>query len=232
MISSIKCEPHFKKALEDAIKDNLPGVNVAVSYNCSVSYDPAALAAAVQQASSDNSVGMIVTLGGLVTFVAANNSADNPAKPFISLIGGTPPGVLPAVGTGNFYGAVSLESYAGNPARIAHLGTPPRNFLPAQITLLYNPLSVMSQQEISEWTGGNKLAKGDNDDTNYAAAISAINTPAVIVSADPFFHHSRDALIKAANNSFKFFCYPLENYRNRGGTQPAAGRATLHGPKT
>ena len=38
-------------------------------------------------------------------------------------------------------------------------------------------------------------------------------------------------MISAANGSLKYICYPLHNYRNRNGTQPTSGRATLFGPK-
>lgn len=234
VVSSIECSPKMKAKFQNAVRSNVNG-NVNISFDDDIGYDPAQLGTHVHNASSDNTVGMIVTLGGLITVTAAINPTYNASKPFISLIGGTPSEITLTVGANNFYGAVSLESYAMNAARVAHLIKPPRNFLTSQITLLYNPLSIMSKQEIIDWgticPGGLKLAKSDNDESTYGKAFSAITTAAVVVSADPMFQNHRNALIKAANESYKYVCYPLFDYGNKGGNHhPAPGNATLHGP--
>jgi hypothetical protein len=227
VVSSIKIPPRFRKALESSVKDEF-GSTVAFIYKPDVGYDPAILGAAVKQVANDASVGLIITMGGLITFNAANDTANNASKPFLSLIGGTPPGVPPP-GTGNFFGAVSLESYTGNPTRLDHLEG--IGYGRAQVTLLYNPRAIMAAEEVRQWTGGPIVSKGDNDASTYTQTFNTITTRGVIVSSDPFFHDSREQLIKAANASQKYMCYPLYDYRNRGGTMPARGRATLQGPR-
>ena len=238
VISSIKCEASFKKAFENALNNNLTGgATITPTYKCTLGYDEAPLGNAVKQFVRAG-VGLIVTFGGVVAFNAANKVAYNSATPFLSLVGGTPDqngAQFPNPGTGQFYGGVSLESYAGNADRIAHLYD--KGYQPADICLLYNPNSVMAGAEIAAWTGGTTTpaagdGAGNNDSSNYPAVFAAIREPAIVVSADPYFHHSRDDLIAAANGSGKYVCYPLYNYRNKRGTnQPNHGHATLYGPK-
>jgi hypothetical protein len=228
VVSSIQIPPRFRNALRSSVKDELPGGAADFVFRPNVGYDPAALGAAINAFATDATIGLIVTFGGLITFQAANNTTNNPSKPFISLIGGTPPGVT-APGTGNFFGAVSLESYTGNPTRLDHLEG--IGYGRAQVTLLYNQRSGMSAEEVRLWSGGPIVNKDDNDPTTYTSVFNTIQTRAVIVSSDPFFHDTREQLIAAANASGKYMCYPLYDYRNRGGTMPARGRATLQGPR-
>jgi hypothetical protein len=232
VISSIPCHNPFKHAFERAVAD--AGVNLGAppTYYDDIGYG-GDYKTPIGNLNDDNTIGLIVTLGGMIAFKAASTFAK---KPFISLVGGPPAGGLPSPGikplNNYFYGGVSLESYAGNSARIAHLGGPPHKFAPKDITLLYNPNSVIAPDELANWTGGPVLAKGDNKNSTYSHAFTAILTPAVIVSADPIFHKHRENLIEAANDSYEYMCYPLQNYRNDGGTnQPAPGRTTIYGPK-
>jgi hypothetical protein len=178
-----------------------------------------------------------VTLGGLVAFnFALLHSNTN----FISLIGGTPqinghPFPTPIDGI-NFWGAVSFESYVGNTARIQNLGKPPHNYQPGQITLLYNPNSLMHDIEIQNWPNNNVKPggvdpNGNNSDQYYTSAFQAITTPAVVVSADPWFNQSKNALVDAANNSGLYVSYPLKTYKDAN-PKPKHNRATLHGPHT
>ena len=160
---------HSKKAFEGALNSYLAaGAPLTPTYKCTLGYDPAKLGNQVKKLIADG-VGLIVTFGGLVAFKAANDPQYNQSTPFLSLIGGTPNlngANFPIPPTGNFYGAVSLESYTGNPDRIAHLGT--KGYQPADICLLYNPNSVMTDAEKAAWTGGTMVpaagdGMGDND---------------------------------------------------------------------
>ena len=58
-------------------------------------------------------------------------------------------------------------------------------------------------------------------------AFDNINTPAVIISADPFFQDNKEALIQAATASNKIVCYPLRNYLT-GKLAPT--RSMVYGP--
>jgi hypothetical protein len=52
-----------------------------------------------------------------------------------------------------------------------------------------------------------------------------------VISADPFFQESKNELIKAANATGLYLCYPLLHYRNNGGAhKPKGGKTTLFGP--
>jgi hypothetical protein len=56
----------------------------------------------------NGAIGLIVTVGGLVSAIAAKNHA---LKPFISLIGGTINPDFPGTITGNCWGGVTLETF-------------------------------------------------------------------------------------------------------------------------
>ncbi len=206
-------------------------------------YDPQSLNSAVQVLNNDVKIGLIVTAGGLVVAQEAAKKT-GATLPFISLVGGTP-GVL-SPGQGYFRGGVSLETFAHNPLRTAHLA---RSGIPEdKICLLSNPNSWMAPTETKAWassprgpifTAGAVTGKGaTNSAATYKpafAAIAAAGMRAVVVSADPFFKETMDDLIEAANEWLaggkdRRICYPLHDYANHAGRcKPAAGH-TLHGP--
>jgi hypothetical protein len=83
-------------------------------------------------------------------------------------------------------------------------------------------------------------AKGRIFQASSTAAITAAfnafahdsTLRAIIISSDGFFQENRDFLIKEANGSGKYTCYPFQIYANNSGThRPAQGRHTLHGPR-
>jgi hypothetical protein len=238
VVSSIPIEQWFKDAFEAALNPvtKPPTPPIVPSYYPDNGYNNK-LNAAIGAVNA----GLLVTLGGLVSF---NSAQTNAITKFISLVGGTPPDgkgapfPTPAAGS-NFWGCVSLESYAHNLDRIQYLGTQPQAprqggpYQPADITLLYDPRSGMSGAEVAGWTGGPLVqAGGDGTAVSITHAFHDITTRAVIISADPFFHRSREPLISAANASGKYICYPLDNYRNRRGNHvPQHGWATVYGPK-
>ena len=128
------------------------------------------------------------------------------------------------------------------------------NCTSADISLLYNSTSKLAKDELSAWQQVNWPISasqqvnwpmwGSDDDGNagpaipinvrksFNSAFDNIETPVIIISADPHFQDNKDSLIQAANASGKFVCYPLNNYRNKEGThRPAGGRSMLFGPK-
>lgn len=244
VVSSVTILAGFKTAFESGLNTGVAAADqIQPTYTPNLGYG-----AGLGQTISTFTSGLVVTLGGLISFEAAESNA---ATQFVSLVGGTPTlkgAPFPTPGTGYFFGAVSLESYAGNtgnPSRMQYLGTspqPPRrvgNFAPAQICLLFNPNSIMHTVETAAWTaaggatpvpGGIDPNTGQNSNQYYANAFAGIAQPAVVVSADPFFHHSKDALVHAANNSGKYLCYPLRNYRDSA-PAPNTGYATVYGPR-
>ncbi|MBV9627549.1 MAG: hypothetical protein JO230_05560 [Xanthobacteraceae bacterium] len=208
----------------------IEGLNMPLltpQYQDKLGYNSKKLADAVQDFDSDATVGLIVTFGGIVAWIAAMLNASK--TPFISLIGGMP-GNFPPPPSGTFVGCVNLQSFAQDQNRITHLGT--KGFAPAQICLLYNPNSSMAAAETTNWGGAPPVSadNGVSDPTKFAADFSNIAEPAVVISADPYFQHHRNELIKAANASNKYITYPLQVYANNSGTQPTRGKTTLQGP--
>jgi hypothetical protein len=185
---------------------------------------------AIQQLNADTNIGLIVTFGGNVTWNVANQYA---TKPFISLIGGILPNTLISPFCA---GGVTLNSYETDTARINDLVNVKPKVQPSEIWLLYDPRTFMAPAEQANWTGGGTVAaaNGISDPTKFSLDFANIpNTAkAVVISAAPYFLHQRENLIKAANASNLYVCYPLLRYRNNGGTnQPTHGMTTLLGPE-
>jgi hypothetical protein len=222
LISSIDC----KRAMKDAFEAGSGVTNP--QYKCNVGYKR--LDDAVDAFCGDGTIGLIVTVGGLIAYQAANRWS---TKPFISLAGTIPPDP-----GDQFRGSVNLQMYTFNPKRISYLGG--KGFEPDQIYLFYNPNSATARDETEAWTGATPpiegTTPGDNDAGTYPAAFDRITgqKAAVVISADPFFYDTKNKLIHAANrwvaaSSTRYVCYPLQNYKN-GGSAPTTGKATLYGP--
>jgi hypothetical protein len=186
--------------------------------------------AAIVQLNADTSIGLIVTFGGNFTWNVAMQYA---TKPFISLVGGLLPN-SPQPPSGQFAGAVSLDSWDTDSARITELVQVKPRVNESDIWLLYDPRASMTPTELDNWTGGGAMpaTNGISDPTKFGLDFANIpNTAkAVVVSAAPYFLQQREDLIKAANGTSFYMCYPLVRYRNTGGTQPTTGRATVLGP--
>ncbi len=222
---------------------NMPNVPITV-LPVPPSYDNVALSGAVTTFNSDGT-GLIVTVGGLVSAIAAQVGAH---KPWICLVGGTP-GSFPQSPAGNFYGGISLESYEHHDAHVKHQQGAPHNIQLKDICLLYNPASTMAPTELQKWPKGAASPvragwddkKKRNDAATYPGAfaqIDAAGVRAVVVSADPFFQQTMDGpngLIDVANNWIRGgpgrrVSYPLERDPNVHQTQPLAQHYTVYGP--
>jgi hypothetical protein len=145
--------------------------------------------------------------------------------------------IIPAsAGTGN------ASAHLVNRVGLSKLHT---NSASGDISLLYNSSSPLARDELIAWQQSDwpKWVPADDHGTpgpavpinvrkSFNSAFDSIETPVVIVSADPYFQDNKDGLIQAANASGKFVCYPLNNYRNKEGThRPAGGRSILFGPR-
>jgi hypothetical protein len=203
-----------------------------------VGYKSAKLRPALNTLLNNAQVTLIVTFGGLVV----NNVAQAySTKTFISLIGGQPTVNPPS---GYFAGCCDLESYARDADRVAAL-TNPQNashfpgggaFQAANIGLLYNSHSSMSQDELDTWSELNAgtavdATNGVGNPSNFSLDFNQFpqNIQSIVTSADPYFHRYRNQLISAANGTHKYICYPLHSYRNTGGIQPNVGLACIIG---
>ena len=187
--------------------------------------------AAIQQHNLDTSIGLIVTFGGNFTWNVAKQYA---TKPFISLVGGLLPNTPPPP-TGQFAGAVSLESWGTDAARVADLVQVKPQVSESAIWLLYDPRASMTPTELDNWTYGGAMpaTNGIADPTKFGLDFANIPTTAkaVVISAAPYFLQQREELIAAANATNFYICYPLVRYRNTGGTnQPKPNQTTLYGP--
>jgi len=223
LVSTIKLDQPLKNAFEAGLR-SVGVTNANVQYKASVTYKRDKLKQEIENFNTTKD--LIVTAGGLVAYEAANSYA---TTKFVSLVGGTPenPG-------GNFYGGVSLESYAADDSRIRYLVKSNHANSADDVTLYYNPNSTMADAEMHNWSGALPVpASGDNDPSVYADDLASISTNAVVISADPFFQDTKDPLIDAANNSGKYVCYPLQDYRNTlsgSAHRPKSGHASVYGP--
>ncbi len=207
-------------------------------------YDPASLSAGLTKLLQDTDVGLIVTVGGTVTWNAAAKDPGGSSKPFISLIGGKVGAYFPSPGQGNFVGAISLQSFARNPNRMAKLMQDLNSQDTEEICLISNPNSYMTPAETdaTAWLGrivsANITPATGNPRTVYDNAfanISAFQNPAVtgvVISADPWFKNTAAHLVAAGNAwvapGGRSICYPLQEYADHN---PSAGSRVLHGPK-
>jgi hypothetical protein len=207
-------------------------------------YDQTALRTAVKNLNNDTSVGLIVTVGGLITWSAASDLQYGSIKPYMSLIGGRAGSGFPAPGTGMFVHGVSLESFRRNPDRlqklIQKLGAGATSDM---ICLLSNPNSFMTPTETAAWVSRSVSA---NITPNTINARSVYNTAfgdidnlsnpairAVVVSADPCFTETAADLVAEGNRwaqagANRIICYPTQEYKKYN---PTSGSYVLHGPK-
>jgi hypothetical protein len=128
LISSINCTRPLKEAFE-------AGSGITPTYKCNKGYR--GLSRAVDEFNGDGGVGLIVTVGGLIAYKAANSRS---TKPFVSLAG-----MIPSNPGGLFKGLVNLQMYTFNPDRISYLGT--KGFQSNHVYLFYNPNSATAQDE-------------------------------------------------------------------------------------
>lgn len=213
--------------LRTAFKSGLNNPNVVIKVEHALSYNRNKLKAKILQFNADETIGLILTVGGLVAYQAAALFA---TKPFLSLVGDAP--VNPAA---LCYGGVSMQSYRSNPDRVTYLGG--KGFAPAQIGLIQNPNSAMATAEKAAWTGARPTltagvnANGDNDPTTYPNDFANIpaNLTAIVLSADPFFQDTKDDLVAAANSANRYMCYPLQDYA-AAAPAPTHLKATAYGP--
>jgi hypothetical protein len=228
VMSSVPYESSFKNALEP----NVPGVAFITPQD-----DATDLKQVVRNL--NNKVDCIVTLGGFIAYAAA---ARYSTKPFFSVAGEVPNPVA-----AKCWGGVSLESWTYNKDRVKYLIQQGYNTKGA-ISLYYNPNSRIARDEVNDWKnnlypnyrtaqGENVLVKNPikamktstNDDGDFDSTGNNINSTAVIVSPDPFFHKKHNPLVSKLNTVANLYvCYPLQNY---GDSHPNGGSAVLYGPK-
>jgi hypothetical protein len=239
VISAISATPALKDSFNNGVNDS----NVQVHFVPNQGYKKnniSKLKTAVQNA---NSADLIATAGGLAAYEAASSEA---TISFVSVTGEVPSGP-----PDHFKGGVSLESSPSNSLRVSFLKTD-FNFTVPEIGLFYNPNSYMTD-EVDNWNnlvgttnqtfpGGND-SNGNNDKSAYATDFTAAKIPsaikALVISADPFFQDTKEQLIIAANAWIaaapsgvnRYVCYPTQEYANKNGTRPTAGRTTLFGPE-
>src|SRR4051812_42218823 len=113
-------------------------------------YDSNDLSTALQLLNSNSNVGLVVTVGGAITELAAADPAYGSSKPFLSIDGGPFPG-SPNPGTNNFRWRVNLGSLGDNVRRRSYLRTN-FNVQPGQIGLLAHTKSAQSGHENQGWS--------------------------------------------------------------------------------
>jgi hypothetical protein len=201
-------------------------------------YDPTRLKNGLDALNKNAGIGLIVTIGGLVTLYQAVNGATNY---FISIFGGR--NGVPSAGTGYFLGGVCLQSYNRNPLRIAKVKSKFNITSDDELCLLSNPNSSMANIEKNGWVSNRYVSAAIDPGTadpldafrQAFTDVVAITNPkikAVIVSADPYFFSKGSALVQAAKEwidnapaETRVVCYPLQDYSAYG-----PKKHLLHGP--
>ena len=229
VVSTITLLPALKTAFKDGYAAS--GGGLTVDFIDGLGYDKPTLRQKFLDLNGDNSVALVVTVGGLIIFKVADNRS---TKSFISLVGGKPDSH-----GGSFLGGVSLQSFLMNTLRLDHLED--LGFRKQEVGLFQNPNSDMADKEKNRWRGGEVRrggvdGNGNNDPNAFANDLTlfASGIKAIVISADPFFQGAKDKLVAAANAvaagpSGKYFCYPLQDYSGAN-PAPSPGKSTLHGP--
>lgn len=236
--------PYAGTAIETEFNAGLGNISTVLIKD-ELGYDPAKLKNAMLELNKRADVGLIVTIGGLVTLNQAIQNPDGATNYFISLIGGRIG--VPSATTGYFLGGICLQSYNRNPLRVAEVKRRFSIALNQELCLLANPKSNMAGVEKTSWIN-DRIVKAEVDPgtANPAAVfqqafadVAAIQGPrikAVIVSADPYFFTMGAALVQEANRwigqapagETRVVCYPLQEYQAHG---PIGNKRVLHGPK-
>jgi hypothetical protein len=224
-------EDNLKKGVRDG---NSPGASVYYRTPFEgLGSDQTALRTAVESLSNDKNVGLIVTVGGMASAIAAKKYA---ALPFLSLIGGTITPDFPGTITGMFYGGVNLDNFDPR-IHSDYLSGRPHRFDLSKICLLADPNSVIAATQKAYWLSvprGPIFWAGDKAAIAQAIADFKADTglEAMVVSVAPLFQDQKELLIREANKDpKKHMCYPFQAYANTGHTHPAPGHHTKHGHK-
>jgi hypothetical protein len=206
-------------ALQNAIAKGGNFTLQQLSINGGLGYDPVALQNAISQFNSDTNIQVIITVGGSITYTAAAAVAGL-AKPFVSVVGEEP-----ADSATQCYGGVTLRSCQTDTDRIQKT-LHGKGFQPTEIGLYYNPKSVMAEN--LSWPGGEVVAATvPNNKANYPGDLAQFSAgiKAIVISADPFFQDTKDALTAAVGNITQYCCYSLQDFNGKH------LKASMHGPK-
>jgi hypothetical protein len=227
-------QTNLRKNFERGLRDGGGAATWIKAVYDQLGYAPASLATAITNLNARTDLGLIVTVGGTTTAVAALNDA---TMPFVSLIGDITSDFRGTI-TGKFYGGINLQNnFSRNGDRVTELGKAPHRIPPSEICLLCNPNGKTTKGEIDEWTNGNPPRGNIYTATNLVEIRDAFtdfarkNNPsrAMIISSDGFFQDSKDEIKKAAKASGKVVCYPLQIYSE--GIEPLPrNKSRRHGP--
>ncbi len=234
VLSSIPCD-EFKNTLQDVINVNITGQN-AFTYKDDRN-TVALLQQAVQEFNAGNPVAVtwIITLGGRIAYDSIVDVAAANAIPFVSLLG-----AAPANRPNLCHGGVSLESYGYNKYRVDYLVNQ-RGFDSGSISLYYSQYSHLAQAELDDWNNVLPISfpglgpavpaftSAAPNAADYAHTVGNIPTQNVVISADPFFHKTKNRLVGPLNGTNKYVVYPFHNYENAR-PAPTHNFATVYGP--
>ena len=207
--------------LKNAIKNGGNFTDQQLSVAGGLGYDQVTIQGAISQFNNDANIKVIITVGGGITYAAAAAMAAL-VKPFVSVVGEAPANPAPQC-----YGGVTLRSCQADADRIGKT-LHGKGFQPTEIGLYYNPKSVMAATENLNWPGGQVIAATvPNNEANYAGDLGQFSAgiKAIVISADPFFQDTKDALTAAVNNINKYCCYSVQDFNGKH------LKASMHGPK-
>jgi hypothetical protein len=210
-----------------AIKSGLNHPNASIISVDKQGYDSGTLEGCIGQFNA--TVDLIITVGGGVTYDAAASTAQ---KPFVSIVGTSPPKQAAMC-----YGGVDMHSVGSDSQRAQHIAS--RNH--KSIGLYYNqkssmmavsgPIMIPPLWATATYPSSVSTTPGAYDASAFANDFKAIKNAqvvtALVVSADPFFQDKMGDLIPAAKSSGLYICYGLQDYDTGTLTK---NNSTLWGP--
>jgi hypothetical protein len=236
LVSSIPLSPEFSTNFSNGLSGSadqlVPWSNLGY-----IGGSTAAIETAIQN--NHGPAHLVVTAGGLVSHLAAKNTAGGHTKGYVSLMGSVPVDDTDQELDRDDYfrGAIILGSYESNSERVQILLDKGLN--PQQMTLLTNGNSKMNAAEVRHWNGlgcqNVRAVTGNNNPLGWQTDFNNLGggIRGVVISGDPFFQQAKESLITAANAWLaagnRYVIYPSLAFENTGHTQPSAG-SILYGP--
>jgi hypothetical protein len=191
----------------------------------------------VKEFNADESVSMILAVGGLPAAHAAAKNAKN--KPYLVMIGTTPSADDFKLNNGKLRGGVNLDNVSKNTLRNKYICKWFNNINPQEVCLIYNNNNKeLKKVELPKWKWpAEAVAANEKKDlrgllaTAFHNAKNKHKAKGVVISHDPLFSFKLDDVVAAANKAFNDWglvvCYPFEHYAK---LKPAENSGIWFGP--
>jgi hypothetical protein len=232
-------ENKFRDPLEDGLQDGglNPGAGYTIHHRLGGNYDANDIENKARSIPNPDVVVVGGTFAGLIAATVVwpddRTVPENQCFPLFVVAGRDDKTFFDRRRTGGYTLEPSPAGPSLNKLRVQRLNDSARyNIALANICLLYNKNSAMSDGEVKNWgsisgnlklynaaaADGSAKSQRPNDQIDFAAAMLGAaatigNSGAIVVSADPFFTQKRKLIVKAARSlSNIVMCYPIFDY--------------------